>query len=47
MVAQCASGMTWNPTYLQYACQPNAFTQNDALANMPNPFYLSNTTQSG
>ena len=47
VVAQCASGMTWNPTYLQYACQPNAFTQNDALANMPNPFYLSNTTQSG
>jgi hypothetical protein len=47
VVQECASGMVWNPTYVQYGCQPNAFTSNDDLADMPNPFYLSNTTQTG
>ena len=42
---QCAYGMMWNPTYVQAACQPPAFSSNLALADMPNPYLLSNTTQ--
>lgn len=42
---QCAYGMMWNPTYVQSACQPTAFTANSSLANMANPYLISNTAQ--
>jgi hypothetical protein len=44
---QCAYGMMWNPTYVQAACQPTAFSSNLTLANMQNPYMVSNTTQPG
>lgn len=37
----CASAMTYNPTYVQPACMPTAFTQNPNLNNMTNPFTLT------
>jgi hypothetical protein len=37
----CAQAMTYNPTYVQPACLPTAFTQNPNLANMVNPFTLT------
>lgn len=37
----CANAMTYNPTYVQPACLPTAFTQNPNLNNMTNPFTLT------
>jgi hypothetical protein len=37
----CSQGMTYNPTYVQPACMPTAFTQNPNLAGMVNPFSLT------
>lgn len=37
----CATAMTYNPTYVQPACLPTAFTQNPNLVNMVNPFTLT------
>lgn len=37
----CSQAMTYNPTYVQPACMPTAFTQNPNLNNMTNPFSIS------
>ncbi len=47
VVQNCAYGMMWNPTYVQPACYPTAFSSNLTLANMANPYLISNTTQPG
>jgi hypothetical protein len=33
--------MEYNPTYIQSACMPTAFTQNPTLSTMENPFNIT------
>jgi len=37
----CYSAMEYNPTYIQSACMPTAFTQNPTLSTMENPFNIT------
>ncbi len=41
----CYSAMTYNPTYIQSACMPTAFTRNPTLATVANPFDISGVQQ--